>query len=92
MADVAKKLYQGQPGTSDTLLYTDPNVTGLGTVVRSIDVANTTGSAATITLGLDAGGALAAGNYFANALSIPANGVASWSGFAPIPAGGSATS
>ena len=78
MADVAKKLYEGQPGTTDSLLYT---AVAAGTIVRSIHVANTTGAAATITLGLNAGGALAAANHFLSALSIPANSTYDWSGF-----------
>jgi hypothetical protein len=78
MADVAKDMYEGQPGTSDTLLYTAP---ATGAVVRSIHIANTTSSAATITLGLKAGAALAAANHFLSALSIPANSTYDWSGF-----------
>lgn len=88
MADVAKKLYEGQPGTGDTLLYTDPNVTALGTVVRAIHIANTTAVAATITLGLNAGGTLAAANHFLSAVTIPPNGTYDWSGFQVLDAGG----
>lgn len=71
------KLYQGQPGTGDTLLYTS---TGTKTAVRAIHVTNTTAAAATITLGLTAGAALAAANHFLSAISIPANGTYDWSG------------
>jgi DNA replication protein DnaC len=39
MADVAKAMYLGQPGTGDTLLYTA--VAG-GAIVRQIHVCNTT--------------------------------------------------
>lgn len=80
MADTAKHLTTATrvPGTGDTLLYTAP---AAGTVVRGIHVCNTTASAATITLGFDSGGALAAGNHFLSALSIPANGTYDWSGF-----------
>jgi hypothetical protein len=83
MADVAKKMYEGQPGTGDTLLYT---TVAAGAIVRGIHIANTTGAAATITLGLNAGGALAAANHFLSALSIPANGTYDWSGFAALDA------
>ena len=78
MADVAKNMYEGAPGTTDTLLYT---TVAAGGIVRAIHVANTTGTAATITLGLNAGGALAAANHFLTALSIPANSPYDWSGF-----------
>ena len=79
MADTVTQLYTGQPGTTDTLLYTVPGATK--TVVRGIHVANTTGSAATITLGLDSAAALAAANHFLSAVSVPANGTYDWSGF-----------
>lgn len=85
MADVATSLYEGRPGTGDTLLYTDG---GNGTIVRGIHVANTTDTDATITLGLNAGGALAAANHFLSALTVPANGVFDWSGFAVVSASG----
>lgn len=78
MADVAKSMYEGQPGTADTLLYT---TIAAGGIVRSIHISNTTGTAATITLGLNAGAALAAANQFLSALSIPANSTYDWSGF-----------
>lgn len=88
MADIADNLYEGQPGTGDTLLYTDPGVTENGTVVRGIEITNITGSGATITLSLNAGAAMAAANYFVYNLSIPANGVTNWSGFQVIASGG----
>jgi hypothetical protein len=78
MADVAKKMYQGQPGTGDTLLYTAP---ATGAVVRSIHVVNTTATAATITLGLNTGAAIATAEHFLSELSIPAKGTYDWSGF-----------
>lgn len=65
-----KKLYTGQPGTGDTLLYTAP---AGGALIKSITVTNTTGTAATITIGWAAGGALAAANHAMSAKSIPAN-------------------
>lgn len=78
MPDVAKKMYEGQPSTTDTLLYT---AVAAGAIVRAIHVANTTGAAATITIGLNAGAALAAANHFVSAVSIPANSTYDWSGF-----------
>jgi len=83
MADVAKKMYEAQPGTTDTLLYTAP---ATGAVVRGIHVANTTGFAATITIGLNAGAALVGAEHFLSALSIPANGTYDWSGFQALDA------
>lgn len=83
MADVAKNMYGGQPGTTDTLLYTAP---ATGAVVRSIHVVNTTQTAATITLGLNTGAAIVAGEHFLSALSIPPNSTYDWSGFQPIAA------
>jgi len=85
MADVLKLLYEGQPGTGDTLLYTAP---ATPTAVRNIHVCNTTGSAATITLGLNAGGALGAANHWLSAFSIAAFGTYDWSGLATISAAG----
>jgi hypothetical protein len=78
MADVAKAMYLGQPGTGDTLLYTAP---ATGAIVRNIHVANTTATAATVTLGLRAGATLAAANWFLPAITIPANGTYDWSGY-----------
>ena len=86
MADLAKKIYEGQPGTTDTLLYTAP--AGAATIVRSIHVANTTGTAAAITLGLNAAAALVAANHFLSALSVPANSTYDWSGFQVVDASG----
>lgn len=65
------ELYRGQPGTTDTLLYTVPAATTA--IVASIVVTNTTSSAATLTLALDAGGAITAANSVLAAESIPAN-------------------
>lgn len=78
MADTGKILYTGQPGTGDTLLYTVPGSTT--TYVRSIHICNTTGTARTVTLGLNSGAALAAANHFLSAVTIPANGTYDWSG------------
>ncbi len=73
MPATLKRAYTGQPGTTDTLLYTVPASTRFR--VREIHVVNTTGVIATITLGLHAAAALAAANHFLSALDIPAKGV-----------------
>lgn len=66
-----KKMYVGQPGTSDTLLYTAP---AGGAIVKSLIVTNTTGTAATISIAWPAGasGVDAAEDLLA-AKSVPAN-------------------
>lgn len=74
-------MYEGQPSTSDTLLYTAP---ATGAVVRGMHVSNTTTSDATITLGLRAGATLAAANHWWSATTVPANGTLDWSGFAVL--------
>lgn len=71
MATTPKPLYSGQPGTGDTLLYTAPAATT--TIVKQVTVCNTTGSAATITLGLRSGATLAAANEVFAAKSVAAN-------------------
>lgn len=85
MADVAKLFYQAQPGTTDTLLYT--NSSGVASVVRNIHVANTTGTAATITLGINTGAAMVAAEHYLSAMSVAANSTYDWSGFAVISIG-----
>ena len=85
MADAGKKLYTGQPGTGDTLLYTAPALTT--TYVRSIHICNTTGTARTVTLGLNSAAALAAANHFISAVTIPPNGTYDWSGNQVLEAG-----
>lgn len=71
MAYTPKQAYSGQPGTTDTLLATVPGAKSW--IVKQIAVANTTGTAATITLGLNSGATLAAANHLLTAVSIPAN-------------------
>lgn len=85
MAETLQRLYTGQPGTADTLLYTVPGSTTTG--IRGIHIANTTASAATITLGLNSGAALAAANHFLSAVSIPANSSYDWTGLQVLEAG-----
>lgn len=72
MAYTPKRIYSAQPGTTDTLLYTAPSVTPAA-IIKNISVTNTTGAAATITVGFPAGGALAAANHYLSAYSVPAN-------------------
>lgn len=85
MTDTAKSIYQGQPGTTDTLLYT---ATGLTAVVRAIHIQNTSATARTVTLGFNAGAALAAANHFYSAVTIPANDFLDWTGFLVVTSGG----
>lgn len=79
--DTAKLMYEGQPGAGDTLLYTAP---ATGAIVRAMRIANTTGSPATITIGLNTGAAIAAAEHFYSAMTIAANDVEDWSGFQVI--------
>jgi len=77
--DTPKLFYEGQPGTSDTLLYTAA-AAGVS-AVRAIHVANTTASDATITIGLNTGAAIAAAEHFLSAVNIPAHGTYDWTGW-----------
>lgn len=65
-----KKLYTGQPGTGDTLLYTAP---AGGAIIKSVSVTNTTTGALGVTIGWAAGGTLAAANHFLSDKNVPAN-------------------
>ncbi len=65
-----KQMSVAAVGTSDTLLYTAP---AGGAIIKEITVTNTTATAATLTLGFPAAGALAATNYFLGAQSFAAN-------------------
>lgn len=82
--DTPKLFYEGQPGTGDTLLYTAP-AAGVS-AVRAIHVANTTGTAATITIGLNTGAGVVAAEHFLSAVSIPPNGTYDWSGWQVVSA------
>lgn len=66
MADTLKKLYRGQPGTANATLYTVPASTK--TIIKSVTIANTSASAATITL-------KAGGQVFVPGMSIDANSI-----------------
>lgn len=78
MPATLKRIYSAQPGTTDTLLYTVPASTS--TTITAIHVGNTTGTAATITLGLNSGAALAAANQFWTAVSVAGNDSIDWTG------------
>ena len=71
-----RRMYIGQPGTGGSTLYTAPaydsNVTtpSATAVVKEIILCNTTGLAATITLGING---VAAANQFIGTLTIAAN-------------------
>ena len=88
MADAGSRVYgPAQPGTSNATLYTS---TGVTTAIRNIHICNTTGSAATISIGINGTSATAA-NCILSAFSIPANGVHDWSGFMWLASGDTIT-
>lgn len=66
---------------SSVTLYTVPAATQA--IVRSIHIANTSGTAATARLSI---GADAAGTRWLPDYSVPANGTYDWSGFLPVAA------
>lgn len=77
-----RQMYQGQPGTAISTLYTSPNLNANVTtpsapaVIKSIILANTTANAATITLhNVPAGGTAAAGTQIVPGVSVAANDV-----------------
>ena len=85
MPSTLKRIYTGQPGTTDTLLYTVPGATKVA--ITDIHLANTDATPRGITIGLNAGGALAEASYFIPDLEVPANGVADWTGHQVLEAG-----
>lgn len=69
MAAVPDRVYgPAQPGTSTAVLATVPASTRW--TIRSIVICNTTGTAATLTLGI---GGTAVGDRLLSAISVPAN-------------------
>lgn len=67
-----RQLAQAQPGTSAGTLYTVPAATS--TVVKQIVIANTTATAATVSIRLvPSGGSPGVGNSVAEAVSVAAN-------------------
>lgn len=85
MADLSKLIYQGQPGTSDTLLYTAP---ANPVIVRGIHIVNVSLAAVTVRLAFNAGGALAAAQAWLWDYSIAVGGTYDWSGFEIVSASG----
>lgn len=82
MTDTAARIIGPILLTNSTVtLYTVPAATQA--IVRSIHIANTSGTAATATLSI---GADAAGTRLLGAFSVPANGTYDWSGFLPVAA------
>jgi len=74
MALRPKVLYRGQPGTTDTLLYTAPSTNTFYTIVKTILIHNTTSVAVNIKLyTAPSGGTAADSNKFFDA-DIAANG------------------
>jgi hypothetical protein len=71
-----------QPGTGNGTLYTVPAATRA--VIETIHVANTTASAATITLSINGS---AAANMWLNAFSVPAHSTYDWTGRLALAAG-----
>ena len=66
------RLYQGQPGTSSATLYTVPSSTTV--IVKQILVANTTSTAATLTLSLvPSGGTAGVTHHIASAVTVQGN-------------------
>ena len=71
---VRKIFYQGNPGTSDTLLYTSPNLPGARSEVLQVVVANTDSSDRTFRLHMVAkGGSSAVSNALFYDVSVTAN-------------------
>lgn len=74
MANILKRMYFGQPATTNATLYTAPSGSGATAVIRNIHIVNTTGSSATISLGINGDPATPA-NAFYRTFSIPGNGI-----------------
>ena len=74
MAEALKRMYFGQPSTTNSTLYTAPSGTGATAVVRNIHATNTSRSSATLSLGLN-GTAATAANQFIGNFSVPAYGL-----------------
>lgn len=77
-----RTFYEGTPGTSSGTLATVP--AGEEWLLDYVEVNNTTGTAATLTLNhVPAGGSVATGNQLLSAVSVAANAVASPLGSVP---------
>jgi hypothetical protein len=75
MTDTYKKIYQGQPGTSATTLYTVPSATQA--IIKHIRIVNNDSTARTIKLWHDG---TAAANVILPATSVRAGGWAEFDG------------
>lgn len=82
MVDTAVRCYLGQPGTTETTLYTVAASTTI--IVRQIQITNTTSTAATFKMSI---GADAAGTRLFSDFSVAANDVLEWTGFLVLAAG-----
>lgn len=72
MANTPKRLYQGQPGTAETTLYTVPASTS--TIVKEIILTNTTTTVAAASISaVPSGGTAGAANRIIAGFSIAAN-------------------
>lgn len=82
------KLGRGALATSPTLttVYTVPSITR--TIVKTIDVCNTTTSRLTVNVYLvESGGAAGTSNALLYAMSVPPSGIVQWSGAQVLDAG-----
>lgn len=72
MANTPKRLYQGQPGTAETTLYTVP--ASVSTIIKEIILCNTTSTAATISISaVPSGGTAGVANRIIAGFSVAAN-------------------
>jgi hypothetical protein len=77
MADTLKRIYFGQPGTTNATIYTAPTTpsgSGASAVIRTVHICNTTTNPATISLSVNGSAATAANNVY-RAFTIPASGI-----------------
>ena len=83
MTDSASKFYEGQPGVSDTLLYT----TGAaGGTILSIHACNTTALPATLSIAINCSGAYDAAHAILASYTIPPNGTYDYTGMIQLDA------
>lgn len=76
-----KRMYTGQPGTTDTLLYTAPVGTNFKSQVRAIHLANVTANDATITIAWPGGASgVDAAETFIPTITLPGRGTYDWEG------------
>jgi hypothetical protein len=74
MAYTPIRLYQGQPGTTEATLYT---AGGAGVIIKELLIANTSSSAANISLSLvPSGGSAGSSNRLLSNIAVPGSGVA----------------